>query len=165
MKLSEELTSYDNIPIEVVLLSQHIERAMETVLYESVMTFSTTKILEQIIKDIPHVHFLKSFYDGLISNNQHEGHVKDAVEKIMGEEICMNTNRLKFEGIRGWTLQKRCSLCKKGLNIEQDFAFFACGHVFHRPSCMKGSECLFCEKTESDISNKIVEKKVLINLV
>ena len=138
---------------------------METVLYESVMTFSTTKILEQIIKDIPHVHFLKSFYDGLISNNQHEGHVKDAVEKIMGEEICMNTNRLKFEGIRGWTLQKRCSLCKKGLNIEQDFAFFACGHVFHRPSCMKGSECLFCEKTESDISNKIVEKKVLINLV
>jgi len=46
LKLNEELTSYDNIPVEIVLLSQHVERAMETVLYESVMTFSTTKILE-----------------------------------------------------------------------------------------------------------------------
>jgi len=108
---------------------------------------------------------LKSFYDGLISNNQHEGHVKDAIEKIMGEEICMNTNRLKFEGIRGWTLQKRCSLCKRGLSIEEDFAFFACGHVFHRPSCMKSSECLFCEKNESDISNQIYRVKMLILFV
>jgi len=154
LKLNEELTSYDNLPVEIVLLNQKIERAMETVLYESVMTFSTTKIIEQIIKDLPDLHFLKSFIDGLISNNQHEMHVKDAVEKIMTEEICLKTNKLKFEGARGWTTQKCCSLCKRGLSIEEDFAFFACGHVFHRPSCMKSDECLFCEKTESDIVQK-----------